>query len=206
MKRRVSHPIFSAVYRHLNAPNERTWLGPKRAELVSGLTGKVLEIGAGEGANVPHYRAAEHVTLAEPDASMRKRLEKHVMHAPVPTSVVDAPAESLPFDDASFDAVVSTLVLCSVFEPDVTLAEVKRVLRPGGKLAFIEHVRKPGDEGRWQDRVRPVWSFLMGGCQLDRDSVRAIERAGFVVERLEALRPKETLGIIQPIMVGVATR
>jgi ubiquinone/menaquinone biosynthesis C-methylase UbiE len=206
MKRRVSHPIFSAVYRHLQAPNERTWLGPCRAELLGPLEGDVLEIGAGDGANVRYYRRARHVTFAEPDAAMRKRLEKHVGKAVVPTSIVDAPAESLPFDAGSFDVVVSALVLCTVADLDETLAEVKRVLRPGGKLAFIEHVRKAGDEGRWQDRLRPAWSFFLGGCQLNRDSIAAIERAGFVCERLSALRPKEALGIIQPIMVGVASR
>ena len=206
MKRRVSHPIFSAVYRHLMAPSERTWLGPCRASLLPGLGGEILEIGAGEGANVPHYRDATRVTLLEPDAKMRKRLEKQVLRASVPTTVLDAPAEALPFDDASFDVVVSTLVLCSVFDPAVTLAEVRRVLRPRGKLAFIEHVRKSDDEGRWQDRARPVWSFFMGGCQLNRDSVDAIERAGFVIERLEALRPREMPGIMLPIMVGLAAR
>ena len=206
MKPRVSHPIFSAVYRHLQAPNERTWLGPCRASLLPGLAGDVLEIGAGEGANVPHYRDATRLTLVEPDASMRRRLEKIVMHAPVQTTVVDAPAEALPFDDGAFDVVVSTLVLCSVFDLDATLREVRRVLRPQGKLAFIEHVRKPEHEGRWQDRVRPVWSALMGGCQINRDTMDAIERAGFVVDRLEALRPRRAPGIIQPIMVGVASR
>ena len=206
MKPRVSHPIFSSIYRHLQAPNERTWLGPCRARLLSEVTGSVLEIGAGDGASLPHYLRAKHVTLAEPDASMRKRLELPVMHASVPASVVDAPAESLPFDDASFDVVVSTLVLCSVFDLDLALREARRVLRPGGKLAFIEHVRKGGAEGRWQDRMRPLWSFVMGGCQLNRDSVDAIERAGFVLDRLEALRPPRALGILQPIMVGLATR
>ena len=205
----TSHPIFSAIYPWLNARLDREWLRAVRASLLAGLEGDVLEIGAGHGANVEHYARAKSVVVAEPDASMRRKLATNVANragASVPMEVSDAAGESLPQRDASFDVVVSTLVLCSVRDVDATLAEVRRVLRPGGRFVFVEHVRKSGDEGRWQDRLRPIWSFAMGGCQLNRNTIDAIERAGMSIERLEAQRPKAMPAFVWPVMVGVALK
>jgi len=146
--------------------------------------------------------------VAEPDPSLRRKLAAAVARKKpkVPVEVSDAAGESLPFRDASFDVVVSTLVLCTVRDVDATLAEVRRVLRPGGRFVFVEHVRKTGDAGRWQDRLRPLWSFVMGGCQLNRNTVDAIERAGLRIDKIEANRPKPMPPFAWPVMVGEARR
>jgi ubiquinone/menaquinone biosynthesis C-methylase UbiE len=173
------HRVFAASYDLMVRWMERGWLGEKRGELVGGLTGRVLDVGAGTGANLPHYRAATEVTLAEPDPAMRARLEAKLHTAAVPVRVSDAPAEGLPFPDASFDAVVCTLVLCTVEDPERALGEVRRVLVPGGRLVLIEHVRGEGRLAVWQDRLTPLWRRLAAGCHLNRDTAAALRRAGF---------------------------
>jgi SAM-dependent methyltransferase len=121
--------------------------------------------------------------------------------------VQDAPAEHLPFADASFDTVVSTLVLCTVRDPSAALAEIGRVLRPGGRLLFIEHVRGEGRRGRVQQRITPLWRVLAGGCHPDRDTVSAIRRQGLEVSELTTLQPRGPLEmVVRPVVVGVASR
>lgn len=173
------HRVFAAFYDRLAAAMERTVLGPIRSELVGPLTGTVLDVGAGTGANLRHFRAATRVVAAEPDPAMRRRLTGRLGEARVPVEVSDAGAEALPFPDASFDAAVFTLVLCTIPDPDRALAEARRVLRPGGALVAIEHVRGHGRHARWQSRLDPVWTTLMAGCHLDRDTASSIRSAGF---------------------------
>jgi SAM-dependent methyltransferase len=121
--------------------------------------------------------------------------------------VQDAPAEQLPFADSSFDTVVSTLVLCTVRDPSAALAEIGRVLRPGGRLLFIEHVRGEGRRGRFQQRITPLWRVLAGGCHPDRDTVAAIRRQGLEVSELTTLQPRGPLEmVVRPVVVGVASR
>jgi ubiquinone/menaquinone biosynthesis C-methylase UbiE len=157
------HPIFAALYDGLGAAAERGWMGRRRSRLLAGAAGSVLEIGGGTGANLPHYRDAGRVVVSEPDPFMRGRLRRKLVRARVPVEVSESGAEDLPFRDGSFDAVVSTLVLCSVPTQEKALAEVRRVLRPGGRLLFIEHVRGEGSVARVQDRVLPLWSRLLSG-------------------------------------------
>jgi ubiquinone/menaquinone biosynthesis C-methylase UbiE len=173
------HRVFAAFYDRLVAATERTVLGPIRSELVGPLTGAVLDVGAGTGANLRHFRAAARVVAAEPDPAMRRRLTGRLGEATVPVEVSDAGAEALPFPDASFDAVVFTLVLCTVGDPDRALAEARRVLRPGGTLVALEHVRGHGAHARWQSRLDPMWTRVMAGCHLDRDTASAVRSAGF---------------------------
>ena len=198
------HPIFAALYDRLGGVAERGWLGDRRARLLVGASGQVLEIGGGTGANLPHYRRAGRVVVAEPDPYMREKLRRKLGTAPVPVDVSEAGAESLPFPDGSFDAVVSTLVLCTVPDQGAALAEVRRVLRPGGRLLFIEHVRAEGYAARVQDGILPVWRRLLAGCHPNRDTPRSIREAGFEIGALETFLPPGPLTGLVPHVQGEA--
>src|ERR671920_754723 len=176
------HPVFAALYDLMGASMQRKWMGGRRRRLLAGARGAVLEIGGGTGANLAHYRDVERVVVAEPDPFMRRRLARKLEDARVPVEVSAARAEELPFPDGSFDTVVSTLVLCTVPDQEAALDEVRRVLRPGGRLLFIEHVRAAEPMARWQDRLEPRWSRLLGGSHPNRDTFAAIEEAGFEIE------------------------
>src|SRR5215213_9235585 len=180
------HPIFAALYDPISASMERRWMGGRRRRLLAGARGAVLEIGGGTGANLAHYRDVDRVTIAEPDPFMRRRLDQKLTDARVPVEVSAAGAEALPFPDGSFDTVVSTLVLCTVPDQGSALEEVRRVLRPGGRLLFIEHVRAAGSAARWQDRLERLWGWLFAGCHPNRETVAAIEKAGFEMEAFES--------------------
>jgi ubiquinone/menaquinone biosynthesis C-methylase UbiE len=199
------HPIFAAFYDPMAASAERRWMGGRRRRLLAGARGAVLEIGGGTGANLAYYRDVDRVTVAEPDSFMRKRLGQKVAEAHVPVEVSDAGAEALPFPDGSFDTVVSTLVLCTVPDQESALDEVRRVLRPGGRLLFIEHVRAEGSTARWQDRLERLWGWLFAGCHPNRETVAAIEKAGFEMEAFESFLPPDPLSFLQPHVQGSAT-
>ncbi|WP_007026984.1 class I SAM-dependent methyltransferase [Saccharomonospora iraqiensis] len=199
------HRIFAAVYDRMAAPVESKLLGPRRARMLSGVTGRVLDVGAGTGVNLDHLRNAEQVVLTEPDPAMRAKLERKLgrAHAPV-VQVSDAAAEDLPFDDDSFDAVVFTLVLCTVVDPARALAEARRVLRPEGSLYVLEHVRGEGAQATWQDRVTPVWKRLGAGCHPNRDTRTAVERAGFTFTEVENLQAGPRWIPASPLLQGTA--
>jgi ubiquinone/menaquinone biosynthesis C-methylase UbiE len=203
--KRGGHPIFAALYDPLGASVERRWMGGRRSRLLTGARGAVLEIGGGTGANLAHYRDVDRVTIAEPDPFMRDRIGPKLEDALVPVEVSAAGAEALPFPDGSFDSVVSTLVLCTVPDQAAALDEVRRVLRPGGRLLFIEHVRAVGSAARWQDRLEPLWRRLFGGCHPNRDTVAAIEDAGFELETFESFYPPDPLSVLRPHVQGSAT-
>jgi ubiquinone/menaquinone biosynthesis C-methylase UbiE len=203
---------MAALYDGFMRETERECLGAWREELLSGLTGDVAEIGAGTGLNLPHYpKAVAHLTMVEPDPAMRKYMVRRCSSAvvrPTDVDIVDAPAEKLPFPDASLDAVVGTLVLCSVGDPSAVLAEVRRVLKPGGAYVFLEH--GPAPEGtprlRWQRRLEPLWSSLMAGCHLTRRSDASIEAAGLRVETSQRESMRKAWPILRPTVRGVARR
>jgi ubiquinone/menaquinone biosynthesis C-methylase UbiE len=199
------HPIFAALYDPVGASAERRWMGGRRRRLLAGARGAVLEIGGGTGANLAHYRDVDRVTIAEPDPFMRNKIGPKLVDARVPVEVASAGAEALPFPDGSFDTVVSTLVLCTVPDQEAALDEVRRVLRPGGRLLFIEHVRATGSAARWQDRLEPLWRRLLGGCHPNRDTVAAIEEAGFEIETFESFYPPDPLSVLTPHVQGSAT-
>jgi ubiquinone/menaquinone biosynthesis C-methylase UbiE len=199
------HPIFAALYDQKSASAERRWMGERRRRLLAGARGAVLEIGGGTGANLAHYRNVDRVTIAEPDPFMRNRIGPKLDEARVPVEVSAAGAEALPYPDGSFDTVVSTLVLCTVPDQEAALDEVRRVLRPGGRLLFIEHVRAAGSAARWQDRLEPLWRRLLGGCHPNRDTVAAIEEAGFEIETFESFYPPDPLSALMPHVQGSAT-
>ncbi len=179
-------------------------LGERRARLLTAVAGQVLDVGAGTGANIPHFQQASQVIAAEPDPAMRKRLTAKAAAARVPVQVTSDTAESLRHPDASFDAVVFTLVLCGVNSPDRALAEARRVLRPSGQLIVLEHVRGSGTLFRWQDRLTPVWSLVNAGCRLNRDIAAAIEGAGFTIEKAESFDPFPRWTPARPLLQAVA--
>ena len=202
--RQREHWVFAAVYDRVTSPLEHSVLGERRVRLLAGLGGEVLDVGAGTGANLPYLGHASRVVAAEPDTAMRRRLAAKLAQAEVPVELSSDPAERLRYADASFDAVVFTLVLCSVASPDRALAEARRVLRPTGCLVVLEHVRGPGPLARWQDRMTPVWARVNAGCHLGRDTATAIERAGFTMERAEYFDPVPRQVPTRPWLEAVA--
>lgn len=205
----VHHPIFARLFAWgaSNAPAEQT---EHRRRLLEGLSGRVIEVGAGNGLNFPHYPPEVTEVLAvEPEPFLREKAGQAAAGAPVSVSVVDGLADSLPVEDASFDAGVASLVLCSVPAQDRALAELRRVIRPGGELRFYEHVRaQEARHARSQDRIDRLWPRFSGGCHPNRDTPAAIEAAGFDIERCErfSFRPFFLLKAIEPHVIGVARR
>jgi ubiquinone/menaquinone biosynthesis C-methylase UbiE len=201
----AGHRLFAAIYDTMNRPLEHRVLAEHRARLVADLPGTVLDIGAGTGANLRHFRTAGQVYAVEPDPAMRARLAANLTSASVPADITDAPAEDLPFPDNSADAIVYTLVLCSVTDPARALAEARRVLKPGGQLAILEHVRGSGRLARWQDHLTPVCTRLAAGCHPNRDTRTTIEEAGFTLDHIETFEPVPRFVPIRPWLHATAT-
>jgi ubiquinone/menaquinone biosynthesis C-methylase UbiE len=175
-----------------------------REQLLPGIAGDVLEIGAGTGANLRFYRAARHLTVTEPSAAMRAKLTAKLAEAQLPVDIVDAAADALPFPDASFDAVISTLVLCTVPDQPRALREVQRVLKPAGRLVFFEHVRTRGPAALAQDMITPLTRLLAAGCHPNRDTAAAIIAAGFSIETITSLKPVPHMPLMAPFIRGIA--
>jgi ubiquinone/menaquinone biosynthesis C-methylase UbiE len=198
--------FFSAIYDRGLKGTEEAGLREARRETLSGASGRSLDIGAGTGANVGLFPSeVTELVLAEPDPHMLKKLRAKVGEAGLDAEIVAAPAERLPFDDASFDTAVFTLVLCTVPDPEAALAEAARVLRPGGRLLFVEHVRAD-DAGlaRWQDRLEKPWRFLGDGCHCNRDTVATIEASPLTVEQVERGRLPKAPPLVRPLVRGSA--
>jgi ubiquinone/menaquinone biosynthesis C-methylase UbiE len=199
--------FMAAIYDRFMAGMERECGHAWRSALLGGLRGEVLEIGAGTGRNLDHYGGLDRLVLAEPDPHMRRRLVAKAGLAPTAgiSEVVAWQAERLDCAAASFDVVVCTLVLCSVAEPARSLAEIRRVLKPGGRLVFIEHVAA-SEPGRlaWQRRAEPLWRRVAGNCHLHRDTARAIEDAGFRFQTIVRESARKALPIVRPTIRGVA--
>ena len=182
----VRNPVFARLYARL-APAMEPEVAAHRSELLAGLRGRVVELGAGTGLNFARYppQVAE-VVAVEPEPYLRAKAIDAAGAAPVTVTVVDAVADALPFAEASFDAAVCSLVLCSVPDQPAALAQLRRVLRPGAQLRFFEHVRdRSPRKARVQeafDRAR-IWPLVAGGCHCARDTRAALAAAGFVVER-----------------------
>lgn len=179
--------VFRAGLLRVGAAADAHGAVSRREELLGQLAGDVLEVGAGAGATFAHYpETVRAVTAIEPDPVLRAMASDAAETAAVPIAVVDGLAERLPLPDASVDWVVCSLVLCTVPDVPAALAEIARVLRPDGRLAFFEHVRsRTPVQARFERVVTPVWSWFAGGCHLDRDTVGAIEQAGFSLAGLQ---------------------
>jgi ubiquinone/menaquinone biosynthesis C-methylase UbiE len=199
--------LFSWGYDRMMGRGERAGFADLRHRLVGAAAGDVLEVGAGTGLNLPHYTdRVSHLTLTEPDPSMLRRLQAAVSRSGREATVLRAPAEDLPFDDATFDTVVCTLVLCGVQDQPRAIREISRVLKPTGQLLFVEHVRAGDDRlARRQDRCN--WaSNLVAGCDCNRPTERQLELGGFRLDELTHGELPKAPTFVRPMITGRAVR
>lgn len=207
MSERVSHSVFARMWERAAAASIKHGAEEHRKRLLEGLSGRVVEVGAGQGTNFPYYPGSvEEVVAVEPEDYLREKARS--APAPVPVSVLDGVAEKLPFADGSFDAGVVALVLCSVRDQSLALAELRRVIKPGGELRFYEHVVSPGGVGGRLQRLADatLWPRAFGGCHLSRDTEAGILRAGFELESRERFAFSPTPPVSLPHILGVARR
>lgn len=185
---------------------ERGGLGEMRGRLLANARGKTLEIGAGTGLNLGRYpRDGVALTLTEPEQPMAKRLQHRVNTSWPGTEVLQAPADALPCATGAFDTVVSTLVLCTVPDQSRALNEIRRVLKPGGQLLFLEHVRSENPQlAGWQDRLHGPWYQFAYGCNCNVRTLDAIRAAAFEIETIEVGNIPRALPIMRPMILGSA--
>ena len=204
---RWAERAFAWAWGHAHGPLEH-YYGPLKATLFADLQGRVAEIGPGAGINLRHFPKDIELVGVEPNPFMHPKLHAAAVEAGHRIEIVEGFAEALPLEDESLDAVVSTLVLCSVYEPAQALAEVLRVLRPGGRFYFLEHVAAPEGSGlrHVQNGIAPLWRRLGDGCNPNRDTAKAIRQAGFSDTAFEARRIPVPLFPVTPHIVGFATK
>ncbi len=195
---------FARIYGPTVWPGERRGMRTLRKTLLAKARGRTVEIGAGTGLNLTHYpNDLDELVVAEPDPAMRRRLERKLVQLGRSARVIDAPAERLPFADASVDTVVSTLVLCTVEDPDVVLHEIVRVLRPGGQLLLIEHVRSESPRlARWQDRCAPAWQGFARGCRCNRATAQLLAAHGLSLADVHSTTWRAMPPIVRPLIAG----
>jgi ubiquinone/menaquinone biosynthesis C-methylase UbiE len=199
--------IFAAMYDSFMAKAEKAGLTDLRTRLIAAARGQVLEIGAGTGVNLPLYGAeVESLAFTEPEAPMVKRLQRRVREQTRPVTVLRAPAEDLPFEDNSFDTVVSTLVLCTVNDQPRALREIRRVLRPDGQLLFLEHVlSQQPTVVRLQNRINRINRVVAHGCNCNRPTLTTLEAAGLTITQLEHGELPKAPPFVRPLVLGIAT-
>jgi ubiquinone/menaquinone biosynthesis C-methylase UbiE len=207
MATEVRHPLFARFFDRLSGAMEKE-VGPLRDELLTGLTGRVLEIGSGNGINFRHYPdTVEEIVALEPEPYLRSKAQRAARTAPVTVTVRAGVADSIGLPDASFDAVVASLVLCSVPDQAAALAELHRVLRPGGELRFLEHLCSPSPRKARVQRAfdrSGVWPRIGGGCHSSRDTLGAIEAAGFHVQTVRSIDVGPGWALTNPHVLGRA--
>jgi SAM-dependent methyltransferase len=220
--------LFASFYDRAVKASEENGLRDMRRALLADARGRVVEIGAGTGANLDLYGAEiEDLTLVEPDphmgAKLRERLADRATAEPArdgdkepappgaahpaspPARLVAAPAEAIPFPEDTFDTAVATLVLCTVPDPIAAIAELARVLKPGGRLLFIEHVRAADpSSARWQDRFEKPWRFMADGCHCNRDTEANLRASSFTVESVDHGKLPKAMPIVRPLIRGSA--
>jgi ubiquinone/menaquinone biosynthesis C-methylase UbiE len=198
--------LFAALYDTVSKGSEAAGLRDERKQLVASAEGATIELGAGTGLNLEHYPdAVSRLVLIESDRHMRRRLGRRLESLDRDAEIVAASAEDLPFPDATFDTAVATLVLCSVQSQQAVLAEIARVLKPNGRLLFLEHVRS-GDPkiARRQDRIRPLYNLV--GCNPNRDTLTGIAASALTVESVKHGEIPKAPKVERPLIVGTARR
>jgi ubiquinone/menaquinone biosynthesis C-methylase UbiE len=195
--------LGARMYDPFLALAERRGMTSRRRALLSSARGRVLELGAGTGLNLAHYPAElDELVLTEPEPAMRARLERRLARSGREATIVAAPAEALPFADGAFDTVVSTLVLCTVRDPQAAIREVRRVLAPGGRLLFAEHVRAASPRlARWQDRLAGPWAAFAQGCRCNVPTDTLLARE-LRLRRIERDRWRGMPALVHPLIVG----
>jgi ubiquinone/menaquinone biosynthesis C-methylase UbiE len=198
--------LFALTYDRQMAKVEKASLRALRESLLAAASGDVLEVGGGTGANLAFYQPeARSLTITEPETAMVRRLERRAREQAPQAKILRAPAEDLPFEDGTFDVVVSTMVLCSVSDQPRALRQLRRVLRPGGQLLLIEHVRSGDPQlARHQDRMNWMCQAVMR-CDCNRPTLTSIEEAGFTVTDLEHLTMQKAPSFVSPLIVGSVT-
>jgi ubiquinone/menaquinone biosynthesis C-methylase UbiE len=198
--------LFAALYDTIGKRSEEAGMREERRQLLSAAEGATIEIGAGTGLNLQHYPdAVTRLVLAEPDRHMRARLAHRVAEFRPSAEIVEAPVEHLSFPDATFDTAVVTYVLCSVLDQQSALRELARVVKPTGRLLFLEHVRSDDPKvAKWQDRIRPLYNVV--GCNPNRATLGAIEASPFEVESVKHGEAPKAPKVERPLIVGVARR
>ena len=208
MPHSIKHPVFARAYGWIARREDERGGTDNRVELLAGLSGRVVEVGSGIGSNFPHYPATvTEVVAIEPEPYLRGKSEEAATKAPVPVTVVDGVADELPLEDASVDAGVVSLVLCSVPDQAAALAELRRVIKPGGELRFYEHVISNRESRRRIQRFMDAtfWPRVAGGCHMTRDTRAAMDAAGFIIQRSRRFPfPPGPMGI--PHILGSARR
>jgi SAM-dependent methyltransferase len=197
--------VFARIYDPLLSLGEHRGLRGRRRELLAQARGLTVEIGSGTGLNLALYPpSVGRLVLAEPDEAMRHKLARRVEQEGSSASVLDAAAETLPFEDGSVDTLVSTLVLCTVDSPRLALSEIARVLAPDGQLLFIEHVRAASRaRSWWQDRLEAPWRGFAAGCRCNRPTLTAMAECGFEFDVTEA-GWRGAPPIVKPLVYGSA--
>ncbi|HEV3173138.1 MAG TPA: methyltransferase domain-containing protein [Actinocrinis sp.] len=210
--RSYRHRVFASWYPKLAAATDRAGFGERRAQMLAGLRGPVVEVGAGSGQNFEHYpTTVTRLVAVEPEPTLRAKARAAAPSAPVPVEVVAASAHELPFADASLDAIVACLMLCSVTDQAAVLAEFRRVLRPSGQLRFLEHVRSDNAYAALAQKsldATLLWTALGAGCHCSRNTEAAIRAAGFDLDTCERFTFPER-GLRRPTaphVTGVAVR
>jgi len=200
--------VFAAVYDPFLWLGERAGARALRQDILAGARGCTVDLGSGTGLNLPHYpNELDELVLAEPDPAMRSRLEKRLSRSNAPARLIDAPAERLPLDDGSVDTIVSTFVLCTVDDPELALREVRRVLRPGGQLLFIEHVRSESPRlAAWQRRLAGPWRSFARGCRCDRRTADLIAASGLTLDVVQQGTWRAMPPIVRPLIAGRARK
>ena len=197
--------VGARLYDPFLALGERRGMAARRAALLAWAHGRVLEIGAGTGLNLAHYPAdLDELVLTEPEPRMRARLQRRLAKSGRTVTVLAAPAETLPFADGTFDTVVSTLVLCTVADAPAALRELRRVLAPGGRLLFIEHVRGDTRLARGQDRLAGPWRAFAQGCRCNQETLTLLERQGLRVVDLARADWRGMPSLVRPLVIGEA--